>query len=242
MTPKLIVALDLDNKDQALDLIDSLDPKRCALKIGSEMFTLLGPTFVKQLISRDYKVFLDLKFYDIPNTVARACKAAAELGVWMLNVHASGGMEMMQAAVKALDSYGKEKPLLIGVTVLTSFSELSLFESGISKPLFEHAMNLAQIAQKAGLDGVVCSAFEAKAIKQSCGNTFLTVTPGIRLPGDPADDQSRTMTPKQAVEEGSDYLVVGRPITRSINPTSCVLDILDHIQQSNKPFEEKKTP
>jgi len=226
MTSQLIVALDIDNKNEALDLVDTLDPLLCALKIGSEMFTLWGPTFVKQLINRGYKVFLDLKFHDIPHTVARACKAGAELGVWMLNVHASGGLEMMQAVVNALEPYGKDKPLLIGVTVLTSFNERSLLNTGISKPLLDHVIDLAQLTKKAGLDGVVCSAYEVKKIKQLCGNKFIAVTPGIRLSSNLPDDQSRVMTPKQAVAEGSDYLVVGRPITRAANPLHCVREII----------------
>jgi orotidine-5'-phosphate decarboxylase len=229
MTSRLIVALDLDNKNEALDLIDQLDPKLCTLKIGSEMFTLWGPEFVAQLIKKGFKVFLDLKFHDIPHTVARACKAGADLGVWMLNVHASGGMDMMNAAVAALEPYGKDKPLLIAVTVLTSFNELDLTSINVSKPLLEHASHLAQLAKKSGLDGVVCSAYEAKAIKQLCGQAFITVTPGIRLPGNSLDDQSRIMTPKQAIEAGSDFLVVGRPITRDSNPLRCVREILENI-------------
>lgn len=226
MTSKLIVALDYENKDEALDLIDQLDPNSCAVKIGNEMFTLWGPVFVTQVINRGFKVFLDLKFHDIPNTVARACKAAAELGVWMLNVHASGGLEMMQAAVNALISYKKNKPILIAVTVLTSFSNENLNDIGVDKPLLTQVGNLAQLANTAGLDGVVCSAYEVQKIKELCGEQFLTVTPGIRLPGNAADDQSRIMTPKQASDAGSDYLVIGRPITRAENPANTVRDIL----------------
>ena len=226
MTTNLIVALDFDNKNEALDLIDKLDPASCILKIGSEMFTLWGPVFVSQLIHRGFKVFLDLKFHDIPHTVARACKAAAELGVWMLNVHASGGFEMMRAAVDALEAYRANKPLLIAVTVLTSFSEKNLSDTGIEKPLLAHVGSLAQLAKAASLDGVVCSAYEVKKIKELCGQNFLTITPGIRLPYSSSDDQSRIMTPKQAIEEGSDYLVIGRPITRSTNPSHVIREIL----------------
>lgn len=226
MTSKLIVALDFENKDDALDLIDQLDPNSCAVKIGNEMFTLWGPVFVTQVINRGFKVFLDLKFHDIPNTVARACKAAAELGVWMLNVHASGGLEMMQAAVKALDPYKKNKPILIAVTVLTSFADKDLNDIGVDKPLLTQVGNLAQLANTAGLDGVVCSAYEVQKIKELCGEQFLTVTPGIRLPGNAADDQSRIMTAKQASDAGSDYLVIGRPITQAENPVNTVRDIL----------------
>lgn len=226
MNSKLIVALDYENKDEALDLIDQLDPNSCAVKIGNEMFTLWGPVFVTQVINRGFKVFLDLKFHDIPNTVARACKAAAELGVWMLNVHASGGLEMMQAAVNALEPYKKDRPILIAVTVLTSFSESDLNNIGVDKPIVSQVGNLAQLANTAGLDGVVCSAHEVKKIKELCGEQFLTVTPGIRLPGNAADDQSRIMTPRQAIEEGSDYLVIGRPITRAAYPSNTVREIL----------------
>lgn len=226
MTPKLIVALDIDNKNEALDLIDQLDPASCTLKIGSEMFTLWGPIFVTQVINRGFKVFLDLKFHDIPHTVARACKAGAELGVWMLNVHASGGLEMMQAAVKALEPYGANRPILVAVTVLTSFAADDLVSIGVERPLLTHVGDLAQLANAAGLDGVVCSSYEVKKIKELCGQDFLTVTPGIRLPDNSSDDQSRIMTPKQAIDEGSDYLVIGRPITRASNPASSVREIL----------------
>ncbi len=226
MTSKLIVALDLDNKNEALDLIDQLDPSSCALKIGSEMFTLWGPVFVTQVINRGFKVFLDLKFHDISHTVARACKAGAELGVWMLNVHASGGLKMMQAAVAALEPYGRNKPLLIAVTILTSLDESDLLGLGMNRPLLAHVSDLAQLANSACLDGVVCSAYEVKKIKELCGKNFLTVTPGIRLPSNTADDQSRIMTPKQAIEEGSDYLVIGRPITRALSPANAVREIL----------------
>ncbi len=233
MSSKLIVALDFSNKNDALDLIDKLDPGLCALKIGSEMFTLWGPVFVTQLINKGFKIFLDLKFHDIPNTVARACKASADLGVWMLNVHASGGLEMMDAAVKALEPYKKDKPILIAVTVLTSFKEENLLNIGINKSLTVQVEDLAQLAKKAGLDGVVCSALEVKKIKHLCGNNFLTVTPGIRLPGNALNDQSRIMTPKQASEEGSDYLVIGRPITNAINPHETINEILLILSQAS---------
>jgi orotidine-5'-phosphate decarboxylase len=222
MTSKLIVALDFDNKNEAMDLIDQLDPSLCSLKIGSELFTLWGPTFVSQVIKQGFKVFLDLKFHDIPHTVARACKAGADLGVWMLNVHASGGLEMMQAAINALEPYGKDRPILIGVTVLTSFNQSELNRIGLIKSVLQQVCDLASLTKQAGLDGVVCSAYEVKIIKQLCGPNFLTITPGIRPPTSAADDQSRIMTPKQAIEEGSDYLVVGRPITRSSNPIDVV--------------------
>ncbi|HHX3461891.1 TPA: orotidine-5'-phosphate decarboxylase [Legionella pneumophila] len=226
MTPKLIVALDFDNQDNALQLVDKLDPNHCALKVGSELFTLLGPQFVKELVRREFKVFLDLKFHDIPNTVAKACHSAAELGVWMMNVHAIGGLKMLQAARESLKTYGKDKPLLIAVTVLTSFEEAELASVGISNTLPEQATHLAMLAREAGLDGVVSSAHEVKIIKQKCGENFITVTPGIRLPNNLKDDQSRVMTPQQAIREGSNFLVIGRPITQASNPHEVVSALL----------------
>ncbi|MFO9158898.1 orotidine-5'-phosphate decarboxylase [Legionella pneumophila serogroup 1] len=226
MTPKLIVALDYDNQDNALQLVEKLDPNHCALKVGSELFTLLGPQFVKELVRREFKVFLDLKFHDIPNTVAKACHSAAELGVWMMNVHAIGGLKMLQAARESLKTYGKDKPLLIAVTVLTSFEEAELASVGISNTLPEQATHLAMLAREAGLDGVVSSAHEVKIIKQKCGENFITVTPGIRLPNNLKDDQSRVMTPQQAIREGSDFLVIGRPITQASNPHEVVSALL----------------
>lgn len=232
MTPKLIVALDFDNEHAALSLIEKLDPKSCALKVGSELFTLFGTDFVKQLVKRQFKVFLDLKFHDIPNTVANACKAGAELGVWMMNVHASGGVSMMQAARRAVDAYGANRPLLIAVTVLTSFNQTELTSIGINTPIMEHVKKLAILTKESGLDGVVSSAQEVNLIKRACGDQFITVTPGIRLTDDANDDQSRVMTPEQAINEGSDYLVVGRPITQSLNPELVVAEILKSIQKS----------
>ncbi|HAU1300888.1 TPA: orotidine-5'-phosphate decarboxylase [Legionella pneumophila] len=226
MTPKLIVALDFDNQDNALQLVDKLDQNHCALKVGSELFTLLGPQFVKELVRREFKVFLDLKFHDIPNTVAKACHSAAELGVWMINVHAIGGLRMLQAARESLKTYGKDRPLLIAVTVLTSFEEGELASVGISNTLPEQATHLAMLAREAGLDGVVSSAHEVKIIKQKCGENFITVTPGIRLPNNLKDDQSRVMTPQQAIREGSDFLVIGRPITQASNPHEVVSALL----------------
>lgn len=229
MNTKLIVALDFEKQNDALALIEQLDPTLCALKVGSEMFTLWGTSFVRQLISKQFKVFLDLKFHDIPNTVAQSCKAAAELGVWMMNVHASGGFEMMSTAVNALESYGTERPLLIAVTVLTSFKQEDLIRIGIEQPLAVHVNKLALLAKDAGLNGVVCSAHEVPTIKTDCGANFITVTPGIRLESNSFDDQSRVMTPKQAIAVGSDYLVVGRPITRAPDPLACVHEILNQI-------------
>ncbi|WP_298624204.1 orotidine-5'-phosphate decarboxylase [uncultured Legionella sp.] len=229
MNSKLIVALDFDTEKDALRLIDQLDPNNCGLKVGSEMFTLFGAQFVKQLVSRQFKVFLDLKFHDIPNTVAQACKAAADLGVWMMNVHASGGFNMMKAAHEALQSYGKERPILIAVTVLTSFTEPELVDIGINRHLIEQVTMLAKLAKSAGLNGVVSSAHEVRTIKNECGSEFITVTPGIRLSSNSRDDQSRIMTPNQAITEGSNFLVIGRPITQSANPSKVIFEILSDI-------------
>lgn len=230
MSSKLIVALDFDNKSEALNLVDQLDSNSCILKVGSELFTLLGPTFVTLLIDKGFKVFLDLKFHDIPNTVAKACKTAADLGVWMMNVHASGGLAMMEAAVDALTVYKNDKPILIAVTVLTSFKEEHLVDIGVHSSLNSQVEGLAQLAKKAGLDGVVCSALEVKKTKANCGVNFITVTPGIRLANSSIDDQSRIMTPEQAIKQGSDYLVVGRPITRALDPNRVIQDILLSLQ------------
>jgi orotidine-5'-phosphate decarboxylase len=215
---KLVVALDGIDEPTALAWADAWDPEWCALKVGHESFTRFGPSFVRALVAKDFNVFLDLKFHDIPNTVASACKAAADLGVWMLNVHAVGGLAMMQAAREALESFGNSRPLLIAVTVLTSLGVDDLASVGINKPLLEQALSLAQLAQQAGLDGVVCSALEVPELKKVCGQDFLTVTPGIRIQGDATHDQVRCVTPEQAAELGSDYGVIGRSITRAIDP------------------------
>lgn len=221
----IVVALDFDTKDEALALIDRLDPELCRLKIGKEMFTHFGPEFVKEVHAKGFDVFLDLKFHDIPNTVAKAVKAAADLGVWMVNVHASGGSKMMRAAREILKPYGDKAPLLIAVTVLTSMSEEDLVDLGIEKSPQEQVKFLAGLADKAGMDGVVCSAQEAAMLKQAYGENFKLVTPGIRTADASADDQKRIMTPERAVEAGSDYLVIGRAITKSENPIQTMKDI-----------------
>lgn len=226
MSTKLIVALDYDRQAAAIALVDQLDPSLCALKIGSEMFTLFGTDLVKLLVAREFKIFLDLKFHDIPNTVANACKAAAELGVWMINVHASGGLAMMQAARQALVSYGDYRPLLVAVTVLTSMSAADLIAAGVNEPLEQRVCALARLAREADLDGVVSSALEVPAIKAECGNDFLAITPGIRLLSNKQDDQVRITTPELALKAGSDYLVLGRPITQANDPALAVHDIL----------------
>lgn len=222
----LIVALDFNNQTEALALVERLDPQTCALKVGLEMYTRFGATFVRSLVDRHFRVFLDLKFHDIPNTVAQACAATADLGVWMINVHAMGGLDMMLAAKKALESFQASKPKLIAVTVLTSMDETALEETGVAAPLLSQVIQLAQLARSAELDGVVASPLEVPEIKAICGESFLAVTPGIRPLEAPLGDQSRVCTPQQAVSAGSDYLVVGRPITRAKNPHEVVNEIL----------------
>ncbi|MFB2727255.1 orotidine-5'-phosphate decarboxylase [Shewanella mangrovisoli] len=221
-TKPILVALDYDNKNHALQLIDQLDPNMCRLKVGKEMFTLFGPQLVKDIHDRGFDLFLDLKFHDIPNTVAKAVAAAAELGVWMTNVHASGGLAMMEAAKKALQPYGKDAPLLIAVTVLTSMSDEDLKLIGIDVPAFEHVQRLAKLTKQAGLDGVVCSAQEASVLKSLLGQDFKLITPGIRPVGSDVGDQHRVMTPPEALAAGSDYLVIGRPITKAADPLAAL--------------------
>ena len=221
----IIVALDYDNKSEALQLIDQLDPNMCRLKIGKEMFTLFGPDLVKEIHNRNFDLFLDLKFHDIPNTVAKAVTAAAELGVWMTNVHASGGLAMMQAAQKALEPYGTQAPLLIAVTVLTSMSDEELALLGINVSAAEHVKRLASLTKQAGLNGIVCSAQEASMLKAEFGPDFKLVTPGIRPTGSDKGDQHRVMTPTQALAAGSDYLVIGRPITKAADPLAALTAI-----------------
>lgn len=230
MTSRLIIALDFDAQDDVLRLIDAIDPQSCAIKIGNELFTHFGPTLVRQLTDRGFHVFLDLKYHDIPNTVAKSCKAAADLGVWMVNVHASGGKKMMHAAREALEPFGLERPLLIAVTVLTSFDEPELNSIGVNTQIASQVLKLALLAKDAGLDGVVSSAHEVKEIKKVCGADFLTVTPGIRLEGNSKHDQTRIMTPKQAILQGCDYLVIGRPVTQAPDPCSVIAEIQQSIQ------------
>jgi orotidine-5'-phosphate decarboxylase len=220
----VIVALDFDNQLSALALAEQLDPTQCRLKVGKELFTRAGPELVKTLVAMDFDVFLDLKFHDIPNTTAKAVSAAADLGVWMTNVHASGGGRMMSAAKQALEQQGSAM-LLIGVTVLTSMDDTDIAELGIGRSPAEQVLHLAGLAEKSGLDGVVCSAMEAKVLKAELGADFKLVTPGIRLPENAADDQRRVVSPPQAMAMGSDYLVIGRPITQSSDPLGTLLKI-----------------
>ncbi len=214
---KIIVALDYHDQAQCLALVGRLDPKLCRLKIGKEMFTLFGPQLVERVQHLGFDVFLDLKFHDIPNTVGKAVAAAASLGVWMVNVHASGGRRMMASARESLVSFEKA-PKLIAVTVLTSMDADDLSELGLNTSPEEQVKRLARLTADCGLDGVVCSAQEAGTLKSLCGPSFLCVTPGIRPAGSDAGDQRRIMTPEKALAGGSDYLVIGRPITQAQNP------------------------
>ncbi|MBE0359187.1 MULTISPECIES: orotidine-5'-phosphate decarboxylase [Pseudoalteromonas] len=222
---KILIALDYDDQQIALNFVKQLSPDTCRLKVGKEMFTYFGPAFVKELIDLGFDVFLDLKFHDIPNTVAKAVTAAAKMGVWMVNVHASGGFEMMHKAKLALEQFGDKAPLLIAVTVLTSMDEKELKRLGIEKSPQEQVIYLARLAKEAGLDGIVCSAQEAKVLKVELGDKFKLVTPGIRPEGSDVGDQKRIMTPKQAIDAGSDYLVIGRPITKSNDPVKVLNDV-----------------
>lgn len=221
----IVVALDYADKSAALAFADKIDPRDCRLKIGKEMFTHFGPQMVKDLQSRGFDVFLDLKFHDIPNTTAHAVAAAAELGVWMVNVHASGGARMMTAAKEALQPFGNDAPLLIAVTVLTSMEGSDLADLGITLSPADYAERLARLTRDCGLDGVVCSAQEATRFKAALGQEFKLVTPGIRPAGSKADDQRRVMTPQKALAAGVDYMVIGRPITQSADPAQTLRDI-----------------
>ncbi|MBD1576728.1 orotidine-5'-phosphate decarboxylase [Vibrio sp. S11_S32] len=225
LDPKVIVALDYENQADALSFVDNIDPNSCRLKVGKEMFTLFGPEFVRQLHQRGFSVFLDLKFHDIPNTCSKAVRAAAELGVWMTNVHASGGERMMTASREILEPYGKDRPLLIAVTVLTSMEQSDLAGIGLDVEPQTQVQRLAMLTKNSGLDGVVCSAHESSLLKQALGNEFKLITPGIRPAGSAAGDQRRIMTPSDAMQAGSDYLVIGRPITQASNPNQVLIDI-----------------
>lgn len=220
---KIIIALDFEEKSSALALVQQLSDFNCHFKVGKEMFTRFGPAFVETLIKNGASVFLDLKFHDIPNTVYKACYAASELGVWMLNVHALGGMEMMQAAKSAVV---KSNTHLIAVTVLTSLNDNLLQQMGFNQSVDTVALNLAKLTHEAGLSGVVASAIDANNIKTNTAEDFLVVSPGIRLTETSHDDQKRIMTPKAAIDNGSDYLVIGRPITKATNPVQIMTNII----------------
>ncbi|MDH5423825.1 MAG: orotidine-5'-phosphate decarboxylase [Gammaproteobacteria bacterium] len=225
---KIIVALDYADITEAKLLIDKLSPDLCKLKVGKEMFTRFGPEFVKELCKSDFDVFLDLKFHDIPNTVAKACEAAADLGVWMMNVHAQGGVRMMAAAKEALSRVNSPAHL-IAVTVLTSMDKSDLTALGITQEPSTLAQSLAQLTHNAGLDGIVCSAQEAVQMRAKFTDDFLLITPGIRPAGSAPDDQRRIMTPAEAVNAGSSYLVIGRPITKSDDPVGILRTINSEI-------------
>ena len=220
----IIIALDYPSLDAALCMADQLDPARCRVKVGKELFTRSGPAVLEALHGRGFEVFLDLKFHDIPNTVASAVQAAAEQGVWMVNVHASGGRRMMEAAMQRLEQH-RLTTHLIAVTVLTSMQPEDLAEVGVNAPLSEHVERLAQLAKQSGLQGVVCSAQESARIKTLCGDAFLKVTPGIRPSFSVANDQQRIMTPSQAIEAGSTHLVIGRPVTQAEEPMQALMAI-----------------
>lgn len=234
---RVVVALDYAEAKSALALAERLKPEACRLKVGKELFTAAGPAFVEILVQRGFDVFLDLKFHDIPNTVAQACKAAARLGVWMLNVHALGGRAMLQAAREAVESTTTgRRPHLIAVTVLTSMAEADLREVGIDASPLDEAMRLGALARDSGLDGVVCSAHEAGRIRDRFGEGFLRVTPGIRLAGDDAGDQKRVMTPVLALQSGASHLVIGRSVTQAAEP----LQVLARINSELAALERNK--
>ncbi|HJN97142.1 MAG TPA: orotidine-5'-phosphate decarboxylase [Gammaproteobacteria bacterium] len=224
MTKRIIIALDFETAAQAKNLLAQLDPSLCHVKIGKELFTASGPKLVREVISSGFDVFLDLKFHDIPNTVARAVKVAAELGVWMLNVHASGGLTMMEQARLALEGMNSGRPLLIGVTVLTSLEKEDLQQIGIVSNPEEQVSKLAFLSRDAGLDGVVCSAAETRLLRAQLPDDFCLVTPGIRRAEVAADDQKRIVGPAEAIQNGSNYLVVGRPITRAESPNDALIE------------------
>ena len=226
MDNKIIIPLDLEYS-AAINMAKNFDSNLSRLKIGSQLFTSSGPQIIKELNSLGFDIFLDLKFHDIPNTVYEAVKSAADLGIWMVNVHASGGRAMLEASKKALEDFD-QPPLLIAVTVLTSLSEDSLNEVGI-KDLSEQVLRLAELTNECDLNGVVCASTDVQAIKNRFGKDFITVTPGIRPNDSKVNDQNRISTPSEAVKNGSDYLVIGRPITESENPTKALEKIIKEI-------------
>lgn len=213
--PRIIIALDFSSAAEALSLADKLEPRLCRLKVGKELFTAAGPQLVEKLMCKGFDIFLDLKFHDIPTTVANACKAAAGLGVWMVNVHALGGRKMLMAARDAI-TQGSTK--LIAVTLLTSMDQADLADIGLQGQPEQIVERLARLADDCGLDGVVCSALEAAQLRQSLGNNFCLVTPGIRPADGQIDDQKRITTPRQAIQNGANYLVIGRPVTQASDP------------------------
>ncbi|HKU71265.1 MAG TPA: orotidine-5'-phosphate decarboxylase [Burkholderiales bacterium] len=219
--PRVIVALDYPDAKSALALVARLDPKLCRVKIGKELFTAAGPQLVENIHKAGFTLFLDLKYHDIPNTVASACAAAAQLGVWMVNVHALGGRAMMEAAREAMTRRGNS-PKLIAVTLLTSMGPADVADVGLVGDPRQVVTRLARLAKECGLDGVVCSPQEAAELRRQCGKTFTLVTPGVRPGGTAQDDQQRVATPRQAITDGADYLVIGRPITRAPDPAAAL--------------------
>lgn len=226
--PRIIIALDYASAAPVLALADRLQPSLCRLKVGKELFTATGPALLERLQQRGFDIFLDLKFHDIPNTTAQACKAAAGLGVWMVNVHALGGRKMLEAARESI-STSAHQTRLIAVTMLTSMAQEDLADIGIHATPAEMVLRLATLARDSGLDGVVCSAQEAALLRQHCGEEFCLVTPGIRPVHASLDDQSRVMTPQEALHAGASYLVIGRPITKAADPLQALLDITREI-------------
>ena len=220
-THKVIVALDYANLADAKSLVSKLNPDYCHLKVGKELFTSTGPAFIDYLHSKHFKVFLDLKFHDIPTTVKKACEATSQLGVWMINVHASGGSSMLEAALEGINK-SNQPPLLIAVTVLTSMNQKMLEEIGVTTKLEDQVLRLAKLAETSGLNGIVCSAKDLEFLKNQLHKSFLYVTPGIRMTGDASNDQVRTLTPIEAIKAGSSHLVIGRPITQSANPSEAL--------------------
>lgn len=233
VTSPVIVALDFPEEKQALELVQRLDPARCRLKIGKEMFTRSGPQLVEKIAAMGYEIFLDLKFHDIPNTVAGACRSAADLGVWMINVHTLGGKRMMEAAREAVDK-STAKPLLIGVTILTSMGQEDIEQVGLSGAPADNVKRLAMLANDAGLDGVVCSPKEVEMLRQNIPDTFNLVTPGIRPAWSEKGDQTRITTPADAIRLGSNYLVIGRPITGAPDPLEALGKIEVELSGNNK--------
>ena len=233
--PRVIVALDFADPARALALAERLDPSACAVKVGNELFVSAGPEPVRRLVARGFNVFLDLKFHDIPNTVAQACTAATRLGVWMMNVHAAGGRAMLRAAREAVDATARgasaKRPLLTAVTVLTSLDDDALRETGVDRDAQTQALQLARLAHDCGLDGVVCSALEAWAMRAALGREFALVTPGIRPVGAAANDQARIVTPEEAIRNGASYLVVGRPITAAPDPLAALAAINQSLEK-----------
>ncbi len=237
MEKPIIVALDFESETNASRFLEQIDPMQCRVKIGKELFTAAGPGFVKQVIAAGFDVFLDLKFHDIPNTVAKAVSVAADMGVWMLNVHASGGSSMMTQSRLALEKFGQDRPLLIAVTVLTSMGRSDLQELGLDCEPVDQVRRLAKLTADSGLDGVVCSAAETQTLREILGANFCLVTPGIRRGEDATGDQKRVTGPAEAIANGSNYLVVGRPITQASSPVDALLEFNSAVAGAIRPLD-----